>query len=80
MKDKKLQQLIEELVTVTHIKTLRIHSRLPIAIPSRITQEFCSLLKNTRLNIVLVVHVNHAQEIDATVSDTLKDCRQTLLY
>ena len=72
LKDKTLQKLIDELETLSHIKTLRIHSRLPIVIPSRITTELCTLLARTRLRVVLVVHVNHAQEIDTTVSDTLR--------
>jgi len=72
LKDKKLQDIIGELETIAHIKTLRIHSRLPIVIPSRITQDFCNLLTRTHLNVVLVVHVNHTQEIDTVVADALK--------
>ncbi|MCY1195663.1 L-lysine 2,3-aminomutase [compost metagenome] len=43
---------------------MRIHSRVPIVIPNRVDEELVSLLKNSRLRIILVVHSNHAAELD----------------
>ncbi|CCJ74108.1 Lysine 2,3-aminomutase [Cronobacter condimenti 1330] len=63
-KDRELAWLVENLEAIPHIKRLRIHSRLPIVIPARITDELVQLLGQTRLQVLLVNHINHAQEID----------------
>lgn len=65
-KDPELDWLLTQLEQIPHIKTLRIHSRLPVVIPNRITRELCERLSQSqsRLNIVLVTHINHANEID----------------
>ncbi|ELY2666321.1 EF-P beta-lysylation protein EpmB [Cronobacter sakazakii] len=63
-KDHELEWLISHLEAIPHIKRLRIHSRLPIVIPARITDALVRLLGETRLQVLLVNHINHAQEID----------------
>ncbi|BDH47473.1 EF-P beta-lysylation protein EpmB [Salmonella enterica subsp. enterica serovar Choleraesuis] len=67
-KDSELRWLIEELEAIPHIKRLRIHSRLPVMIPARITDELVEILRNSRLQIILVNHINHANEVDADFS------------
>ena len=64
LSDRKLQLWIERLESLPQIKFLRIHSRVPIVIPNRINDAFISILKNSRLRIILVVHSNHASELD----------------
>ncbi|ENV44315.1 MULTISPECIES: EF-P beta-lysylation protein EpmB [Acinetobacter] len=64
LSNRKLKLWIERLETLTQLKFLRIHSRVPIVIPSRIDDELTSMLKNSRLRIILVVHSNHASELD----------------
>ena len=64
LSNRKLQLWIERLESIAQIKYLRIHSRVPIVIPSRIEEEFISILKNSRLRIILVIHSNHASELD----------------
>ncbi len=63
-KDHELDWLIGELEAIPHLKRLRIHSRLPVVIPARITEDLCQRLARSRLQILLVTHINHAQEID----------------
>ncbi|OEF22740.1 EF-P beta-lysylation protein EpmB [Vibrio rumoiensis] len=63
-KDSELQWLVDGISNIEHIKTIRIHSRLPVVIPSRITDKLCAILEQTRLNIVMVTHINHANEIN----------------
>ncbi|ELY7391070.1 EF-P beta-lysylation protein EpmB [Cronobacter universalis] len=63
-KDHELEWLVANLEAIPHIKRLRIHSRLPIVIPARITDALVRLLGETRLQVLLVNHINHAQEID----------------
>ncbi|ELY2495718.1 EF-P beta-lysylation protein EpmB [Cronobacter muytjensii] len=63
-KDNELEWLVARLEAIPHLKRLRIHSRLPIVIPARITDGLVRLLGETRLQVLLVNHINHAQEID----------------
>ncbi|MFV0573804.1 MAG: EF-P beta-lysylation protein EpmB [Vibrio sp.] len=76
-KDHELAWLIESISAISHIKTLRIHSRLPVVIPSRITDELCQLLQQTRLNVVFVSHINHANEINAELAQAMQKLKQT---
>ena len=63
-KDHELAWLIKHLENIPHLQRLRIHTRLPVVIPQRITDEFCTLLAETRLQTVMVTHINHPNEID----------------
>ncbi|PSW60974.1 EF-P beta-lysylation protein EpmB [Photobacterium leiognathi subsp. mandapamensis] len=81
-KDHELQWLIEHIAAIPHIKRLRIHSRLPVVIPNRITDALCQILTETRLQTILVTHINHANEIDdalKTAMQKLKQANVTLL-
>ena len=62
-KDHELDWLLSELEAIPHIKRLRIHSRLPIVIPARITGPLVERIARSRLQTLLVNHINHAQEI-----------------
>jgi len=64
LSNRKLGLWLERLESIPQIDTLRIHSRVPIVIPDRIDHELISLLENSRLRIILVVHSNHASELD----------------
>lgn len=65
-KDHELDWLLTQLEAIPHIKRLRIHSRLPIVIPARITNGLVSRFAASSLQILLVNHINHAKEIDET--------------
>jgi L-lysine 2,3-aminomutase len=69
--DNFINDLISQLEGITHLKRLRIHSRLPVVIPQRITEQLCTLLKNTRLEVSMVLHINHPNEIDLRLSNNL---------
>ena len=58
-----LAWLAEQISQIKHIKTLRIHTRLPVVIPSRIDSSFLDWLRDTPLNKVIVLHINHASEL-----------------
>ena len=70
--DVRLFHLIDAIEAIPHVTRLRIHTRLPIVIPARITDALLDRLSTSRLNIVMVVHANHANEIDDEVGETLK--------
>ena len=80
--DKRLQQLVQDLEQIPHLQRLRIHSRLPVVLPQRVTANLCSILEKTRLNVVTVIHSNHANEIDNAVAQAvtlLKQAGSTVL-
>lgn len=76
LEDEALSRFIGDLEKIPHLKRLRIHTRLPIVIPQRVTPELVKLLSQTCLQTVVVVHCNHANEIDDTVKRYLKDLKQ----
>ncbi len=65
--DEHLAWLVQQLEGIPHIKRLRIHSRLAIVIPQRITPALVDLLVNSRLKATFVFHINHSNEIDSQV-------------
>ncbi|WP_340122149.1 EF-P beta-lysylation protein EpmB [Methylobacter svalbardensis] len=67
LSDARLSRLIQQLNGITHLKRIRIHSRLPIVLPARITGEFINTLTESPKQIVIVVHCNHANEISDRV-------------
>jgi len=70
--DQHLDRLIARINSITHVHTLRIHSRIPIVLPSRITDSLLSLLRHERLKTVMVIHSNHANEVNAATGSALK--------
>lgn len=64
LSNQKLLLWLERLQSMDQVRTVRIHSRVPVVIPERLDDELINGLKNTRLKIVLVIHANHANEID----------------
>ncbi|PRY72761.1 EF-P beta-lysylation protein EpmB [Halomonas ventosae] len=80
--DRQLAWLVARLDAIPHLKRLRIHTRLPVVIPERIDDALLDWLTATRLQKVMVLHINHAHEIDAAVIAAcrrLSDAGVTLL-
>lgn len=75
LSDATLKWLIEELGTIPHLKFLRLHTRFPIGIPERMTNEFLDILRNSPLQVVFVVHVNHPGELDKEIFAALEKVR-----
>ena len=82
LSDQRLQKLVEELATIPHVRRLRIHSRMPIVLPSRVDEHLLGWLGNTRLECIMVLHSNHAAELDdnvAAATERLRDAKVLLL-
>lgn len=73
--DEFLAHLTNELSAIPHLRRLRVHTRLPVVIPQRITQKLCDTLNSTRLDCSMVLHINHANEIDFLLTSHLDDLR-----
>jgi len=74
--DTRLEQLINDLAAIPHIERLRVHTRLPVVIPSRITDRLLEILGKTRLQTALVLHINHSREISTELEHACQQMRQ----
>lgn len=71
--DRRLAHVFAELSDIPHIRRIRIHSRLPIVLPVRMTKALLGLMARTNKSTILVVHCNHAQEIDDQVAAVCRE-------
>ncbi|WP_254262348.1 EF-P beta-lysylation protein EpmB [Marinobacterium weihaiense] len=74
--DRRLARMIADLEGIPHLQRLRIHSRLPLVIPQRVTAELVHMLAESRLDATLVLHINHPQEMDDRVRTHLQPLRR----
>ncbi|ACR67627.1 EF-P beta-lysylation protein EpmB [Edwardsiella ictaluri] len=75
-KDHELDWLFTQLEQLPHLRRLRIHSRLPVVIPARVTDALCQRMADSRLQMILVTHINHANEIDEALSEAMERLKQ----
>lgn len=69
--DRQLEWLTSRVAEIPHLRRLRIHSRLPVVLPNRIDEDCLAWMTGHRLETSLVIHSNHAQELDASVAEAL---------
>lgn len=74
--DNKLAAAVNDLNAIPHLQRLRIHTRLPVVLPERINDELLSWIENSRLQVVMVIHANHANEIDPVAIKSLHRLQQ----
>ena len=72
LNDDRLGELVARLDAIPHIDRIRIHSRLPIVLPARVTDELLKLLNGIRSQAIFVVHSNHGNEISTDCRDALQ--------
>ncbi|HEX7046867.1 MAG TPA: EF-P beta-lysylation protein EpmB [Gammaproteobacteria bacterium] len=78
----RLREISAALSGITHVRRLRIHTRQPVVLPERVDAELLDWLAGVSLDVAIVIHANHANEIDASVRSAmtaLKDAGATLL-
>ena len=73
--DSVFEKLVGQIGQIAHIKRLRVHTRLPIVIPQRITAALVDCLRETRLATIFVIHANHANELDESVGQAIGKLR-----
>jgi EF-P beta-lysylation protein EpmB len=77
LSNRRLRELLARLAD-TDLETVRIHTRFPVVVPERIDDGLLRLLRDTRLRTVMVLHSNHANELDATVQTALLALRAAI--
>jgi len=73
--DERLYDLVSRLAEIPHLKRLRIHTRFPVVVPERINDKCLEWLTRTRLLPTIVLHVNHANELDKSVEHAILKLR-----
>jgi len=68
--DSRLEELLDRLRAIEHVRVLRFHTRVPVVLPSRISEALAGILRGRgrpRKLVYVVTHINHAQEITPPV-------------
>ncbi|WP_305187551.1 lysine-2,3-aminomutase-like protein [Reyranella sp.] len=68
---RRLGELIAALDAIPHVAVVRIHSRVPVVDPGRVTAELLTAIKPRRASLWLGVHCNHARELTAAARAAL---------
>ncbi|MCB1307063.1 MAG: KamA family radical SAM protein [Leptospiraceae bacterium] len=72
--DAQIGVMLAELKNIQHIISIRIHTRMPVTLPMRITDELCSILR-AHYPLTLVTHFNHAAEVGPQAFDSVRRLR-----
>src|SRR5699024_10516642 len=75
--DSKLAALTDGLNTIPHVRRVRFHTRLPVVLPARIDNAFMRYFASIRQQRIVVIHANHANEIDSSVEYALRHLHDT---
>jgi EF-P beta-lysylation protein EpmB len=79
LSDGKIEKIVKSVEGVERIKTLRIHSRTAVVVPSRITDKLADILSKTRLKVVMVFHINHPREVSLDFINQVKKLQSLTL-
>ena len=71
LSDQQLAKFIQQAETIPHLQRLRIHTRLPVVIPQRITDTLVDILHSSRFDCAIVLHINHSNEINEAFKTAL---------
>lgn len=75
LQDEHLSDLIDQIEAIPTVSRLRIHTRLPVVIPQRLTPRLIERLSSTRLHTLMVLHINHANEVSDLLAEYLAPIR-----
>ena len=78
LSNRRLSGLLRMLEPIPSLRRVRIHTRFPIMIPERVDRELLELLATTSLQTIVVVHANHAHEIDSGVAGALQALKRNV--
>ncbi len=67
LSDTRLRALTDVLAPIPHLRRLRVHTRLPVVLPSRVDAGLLQWLRAVPWPVAIVLHANHGNEIDASV-------------
>jgi len=76
MSDAKLRRLLDRLRGLRQVRRIRIHTRLPVVLPARVTAGLLQALSHHEIRPLVVLHANHAHELSEAVADACRRFRQ----
>ncbi|WP_078118892.1 EF-P beta-lysylation protein EpmB [Thiosocius teredinicola] len=75
LSDERFADIVSRLEGLAHVRRLRVHTRTPVVLPSRITAGLVGRLADSRLQTVIVLHINHPNEVSDTLAQALEPLR-----
>jgi lysine 2,3-aminomutase len=71
---RQISPILERLSAIVHIGYIRIHTRVPIADPTRIGADYIAAMQNSCTKpLYLALHINHADELDKSVRTVIQN-------
>jgi lysine 2,3-aminomutase len=64
---RRLGEIMADLAGIDHVKIIRLHTRVPVADPERISEEMVAALKVAGATTWVALHANHARELSPGV-------------
>lgn len=77
LNNEKLSYLFNQLNSISHLKRIRIHTRLPVVLPARLDTDFLKILANSSQQVIIVIHSNHSNELSTEVIEACKLIKRT---
>jgi len=77
LSDIKFSALFDCLTNMPQVKRIRLHTRLPVVLPSRITLELLATLRTSHKKVIVVIHSNHPNELSHEVANGLLSLKNT---
>lgn len=77
LSDENLYRITDQLNTIEHVKRIRIHTRIPVVLPDRINNAFIDWINSVHQHTSIVIHANHANELDTKVQTCLETLHET---
>jgi EF-P beta-lysylation protein EpmB len=72
LSDARLEALFDAAAAMPQLRRLRVHTRLPVVLPARVTDRLGRMLRDSRLQTVVVLHANHPDEVTPRLADALQ--------
>jgi lysine 2,3-aminomutase len=80
MKDEKVEYIVRRLSELSHVKNIRIATRIPITVPQRMTEELCEILGNYykvgQQTLCMVTHFTHPYEVTLDTAEAVTCVRK----
>ena len=77
LEDELLDHLISKIGNISHVKTIRLHTKFPSIIPERVTPKLLATLTKSKLHKVCVFHINHPDEINDEFCEVAQKIKNT---
>lgn len=77
LSDGSLQRLFDHILEFPQVERVRIHTRMPVVLPARITAEFVELLVNRPFQTIVVIHANHPRELSTDCQSAIRKIRDS---